>query len=450
MSSSSPLKLPARPSLDHLKQQAYDLQREAKTAGRELQLAEAYHELAKQYGFASWPKFKAHVEFLGDETLQAAIKDIENGDADGLRRLLATSSSLIHSRAPNGYTLLHFASGSKTERNPRRAEVIDVLIDAGLPVDTRLPGGETSLHFAATFPDTERVNALLRRGARPDLCAAGDGGTPLVHALFYGHADVADLLAQQAILPRNLRVAAGLGRIDLIERFFEERRSLTSDAGAHREFYRCHDGFPSWTVGNNPDEIIGEAFAYAAKNGRREAVLWFLDVLRIDINTRPYRNSTALHWAAFRGRREVVELLIEHGADVDIHDDAYNGYPWGWAGQKNHMELERYLIGHSRNLDIFQACNFNAGVDVVRRMLDRDPALVHARQGDPPSCGRHCRGTALHEAVDWWKPDVARLLLDRGADINARTEKGATPLAIALERKNDDAIELLKSCGGVM
>ena len=53
--------LPERPNLQHLKNQAKDLLR----AGGAASLAEAQFQIARSYGFASWPKLKAHVESLG-------------------------------------------------------------------------------------------------------------------------------------------------------------------------------------------------------------------------------------------------------------------------------------------------------------------------------------------------------------------------------------------------
>ena len=50
--------LPERPNLRHLKDQAKDLFH----GGQAVSLAEAQFKLAREYGFASWPKLKAHVE----------------------------------------------------------------------------------------------------------------------------------------------------------------------------------------------------------------------------------------------------------------------------------------------------------------------------------------------------------------------------------------------------
>jgi hypothetical protein len=54
--------LPARPNLDHLKKQAKELLQTLKEQDPDAQLVDAQHALAREYGFPSWPRLKAHVE----------------------------------------------------------------------------------------------------------------------------------------------------------------------------------------------------------------------------------------------------------------------------------------------------------------------------------------------------------------------------------------------------
>jgi len=62
------------------------------------------------------------------------------------------------------------------------------------------------LHQAGYANDCEVARLMLAAGARTDLVARGDGGTPLVAALFWGHREVSELLGRE---PHNLRVGAG-------------------------------------------------------------------------------------------------------------------------------------------------------------------------------------------------------------------------------------------------
>src|SRR5262249_57678479 len=88
------------------------------------------------------------------------------------------------------------------------------------------------------------AEAAREGGGDRSLAARGDGGTPLVAALFWGHREVVDLLGVE---PRNLRVAAGLGRVDEIDAL-----AGTPEAAAHRAFYRPHGGGPGGAAPARP------------------------------------------------------------------------------------------------------------------------------------------------------------------------------------------------------
>src|SRR5689334_14613163 len=87
--------LPDRPNLRHLKDQAKDLLKTREATS----ITAAQHKLARLYGFASWPKLKAHVESLAEiGQLKQAI------DTNDLVRVqtLMTRNPALHS-APLGY-----------------------------------------------------------------------------------------------------------------------------------------------------------------------------------------------------------------------------------------------------------------------------------------------------------------------------------------------------------
>jgi hypothetical protein len=65
---------------------------------------------------------------------------------------------------------------------------------------------------------------LLTAGAPVDVSARGDGGTPLVVAPFWGHREAAEILAA----PGNLRVAAGLGNLALLDELLITKGKLAS------------------------------------------------------------------------------------------------------------------------------------------------------------------------------------------------------------------------------
>lgn len=114
-------------------------------------------------------------------------------------------------------------------------------------------------------------------------------------------------------------------------------------------------------------------------------------VLRSDpavVHSRDDQGMPPLYIAALYRNRPAIELLLEHGAELDIFACCY---------------LER---------------NEDGG-----RLLANDAALVHATTPD----GR----TPLHYAAQKGNTDFARTLLQHGADVNAREANGSTPLTEA-------------------
>src|ERR1700733_11236708 len=87
--------LPDRPNLRHLKDQARDLLK----AGEAESLTDAQFKIARLYGFASWPKLKAHVDSLNEV---GELKEaIDTNDVDRVKTLM-TRNPALH-RAPLGY-----------------------------------------------------------------------------------------------------------------------------------------------------------------------------------------------------------------------------------------------------------------------------------------------------------------------------------------------------------
>jgi ankyrin repeat protein len=91
----APQPLPDRPNLRHLKDQAKDLLK----AGGAASLADAQFQIARLYGFASWPKLKAHVE--SSEEVGRLKEAIDTNDIVRVQTMMMRNPALH--RAPLGY-----------------------------------------------------------------------------------------------------------------------------------------------------------------------------------------------------------------------------------------------------------------------------------------------------------------------------------------------------------
>jgi ankyrin repeat protein len=265
--------------------------------------------VARQHGFASWAALRRHAAGLRDsgEPFARAYRAVEAHDVDGLRAQLETFPDLAAAIGTNGNDLLGMAGATCDER------LVRVLLDAGADPTRGNAHGWTPLHQAAYSNLPLLARMLLDEGVPVAVSARGDGGTPLIVALFWGHREVSELLSEHGVHPRNLRAAAGLGRVELVEELVAPNGRLTADARAHRAYYRPHSGFPDWRPSDDPQEVLDEALAWAARSNR-VAVLEPLVVRGARPDADVYRGS-ALMWAAATGRAAAVRRLIELGAD---------------------------------------------------------------------------------------------------------------------------------------
>ena len=344
---------------------------------------------AREHGFETWDDLTSRVNLLASRTdvawtepFMTAFGALRSGDVAGFEKLLRANPSLANERGTNGNTLLNLAvSVAGKPEWKGGVSAIEALLAAGADVNDANDRGSTALHQAAYSNKPEIANILLARGAALDAESHGAGGTPLITALFWGHREVADLLGRHAVSPNNLRAAAGLGILELVEDCFSGDRTLTAEAGAARGFYRPHSGFPDWQPSTDSQEVLDEALVWACKSNRvsvferlvragaqldadpyrgtpliwaaacnrREAATWLLDH-GAKVNQKGTfgglthgQGVTALHMAAQSGHMPMVKLLVERGADRSIKDDLYHSTAEGGAEYFGQVEVRDYL-----------------------------------------------------------------------------------------------------------
>jgi ankyrin repeat protein len=444
--------LPARPNLDHLRREARDLLRAAQAgdpaaAGRIAAvsaaptLASAQLALAREYGFASWARLKAEVQARttdlarqAEAFCEASIRDwtgraarmlaanpelagynlataVILGDAARVRTELARDPGLAtRVDARTGWTALHAACASQWNRlDPARTDgllaVARLLLDAGADPNGHAPGrpgrggGWTPLRCAVAGAANPPVVALLlERGAVPDdhdLYLAGFGGDDHESLrLLAATADVAATAEQALAAPLSLHDTEGV--------------RLLLEAGADPRRYHDDDGEPA------------SAAYEAVRSGCSAELLGLLLAHGADPDQPGPDGRSPFTLATVQGRADLAAVLLEHGAADDTTD------------------TDRFLAALQR-----------ADQRAVREQLAQDPglpgrigaaqqaaALIRAAEtghtvalaqmldlGFPIDAHGGDHGiTALHAAAYAGSADAARLLLERGAAVEARDE----------------------------
>jgi Ankyrin repeats (3 copies) len=362
-------RLPSNPNLDHLKHQAKDLLQEhpARTPGvaqriREfhprfgratdaeifdahLSLSDAQLAIAREYGFPSWARLKAHIEKpalsdqlnlphherIEDATFRRAVALLDRGDVAGLRAHLHQHPNLVHQHVTfeggnyfRNPTLLEFIAENPVRHGTLPDNIVrvaKVILDAG--------GEPSALNETLMLVSTGSVprECGMQLPLIDLLCDYGADPNSAIHAAaLHG-----ELEALDALIGRggriDLPVAAALGRIE------EACRLLPGTSSEDRHL----------------------ALALAAQFGHVEIVRLLLDAGENPNRYNPvggHSHTTPLHQAAGAGHGELVRLLVERGARFDLKDILWQATPADWARHAGRTEIEAYLrhkVGSEKN-----------------------------------------------------------------------------------------------------
>ena len=149
---------------------------------------------------------------------------------------------------------------------------------------------------------------------------------------------------------------------------------------------------------------------------------------------------TVLARACSHSTPEVVDLLLDHGADLNERD-AWGTLPlYGALGNRTMM---LHLLKRGATADVKMAIDMDR-LDVAQRILKEDPTQVHIRYGTGL--------TLLHDSarVGDTRVRAMELLLNYGTDINAVTNWGARPLHLAVFHGNTQAAAFLIDHGALL
>lgn len=276
------------------------------------------------------------------------------------------------------------------------------------------------LHVAAAGGKKEVVEDLLAKGADPNLPDANQR-TPLHWAALSGKADAAAVLLAKGADPNAsdkrqstpLYWAAGTGRKDVV--------ALLLAKGANPNA-RCF-------FDRTPIDI-------PAVRGDKDTVDLLL-AKGADIRAADKGGSTVLHYAVQGSSTALVKLLLEKGLDPNVRNEA-GCAPLHFAS----------IYGRADNAEALLAKGADPkAVDDVGRQPLHCAAYGMGRRFDYQA-GASSEGKKIVGDMTQGRLRIVKMLLDRGADPNAKDAKGNTPLSLASSERYRDIVALLKGTGG--
>ena len=410
---------------------------------------------------------------------------VRRGDEAAVRALIRNRSA-VNESAADGTTALHVAAKSD------HPGMLKLLIGAGARVNAADRYGITPLALAAMNGSAAAVAALLDAGADAGG-RVGDGETVLMAAARTGRTEAARLLLDRGADP-NAREpwlgetaamwAAGENHGEMV-RLLASRKADLNVRSAVPEFPKVKVDLATMVTTALPRGGL-TALMFAARQGARDGAVALAES-GAPLDTTDPDGTTALVIAIINAHFDVAAALIDKGANVDLADSAGMG-PLYAAIDMQHQEpmINRPLQKRSGRLqarDVVSAllargANPNAQLRtplLMRQHSDGDPTLgsgatplmraakaadialmreLLTNRADPRLTLRNGT-TALHMIVaragrnapsEATAMEAAGLLIEHGADLQAATDAGQTPLHAAIGR-GDGLIRLLVEKG---
>lgn len=295
-------------------------------------------------------------------------------------------------RNPKGFSVLTYTA------KEGKKEIFEELMKCDIEIDINEKDSSTNensaLSAAILFKQKEMINLILAQNKIDVDCQSSNKMTPLIIASVHG---------MQSVVKKLLKMKAKV----------------------------------------NFQNEYGETALYSATYyGHFEIVQLMVEKYKADVNLHTVLGQTVLQMAIMKGHKKIAKFLIEHGATNDkvgleVSEDGKitlaEGSPEVYkflADYSPNPEKLKTSLGKEYALELCKAASED-DTDRIKELIKMGAEVNQFHSVGGRSC------SALHFACKLGKKEAAKLLIEQGADINAKTYSGKTALELVKEKKDD-------------
>ncbi|XP_071111355.1 serine/threonine-protein phosphatase 6 regulatory ankyrin repeat subunit C-like [Haliotis cracherodii] len=388
----------------------------------------------------------------------------EMGDLSRVEVILSQGGTDINCKDKIGRTPVMWAAGNGHK------EVVEILVSKGAKVSIVDKFGNNILHSAGRGGDVEVVQYVLSHDM-VDINGRGScRRTPVMLAAEKGHIEIVKLLVDKGgdmslVGKRHeniLHLACLCGQIEVVKYVLSQDIVDINSRGRKRKT-------PVMLAARNGHKEVVEllvkkganlSLAYNAAgsnvlhlacfNGHVDVVKYLLSQNAVDVNSRGWKQRTPVMRAAHSGNKEVVELLVNKGADLSLLNKKGSNIlhlvcQWG------ELEVVKYILlqntveinsrGYKKRTPMMWAA-VKGHKEVVELLVNKgaDASLVDKRGNN-----------ILHLACQMGQMEVVKYIVSKViVDVNAKNKKRETAANIASSQGRGDMKDLLVSHGSHM
>ena len=298
--------------------------------------------------------------------------------------------------------------------------------------------GHTTLYCAARAGNVTGVRFLTEQGAEPDI-SQRTKSTALHVASFYGHDDVVRCLLESGA---DYRVKNGGNSTAEDEAYNDSVKDAFTEM-KQSPYVRAAADEIDWFLNNTIEQHIDEVYYTqrqtllhcASKKGYLDLVRLFVEKFSADLDIQDINSNSALHLAAYGGHMDIVNYLLTRGCDSTLVNR------WGLTAEQ---EGSKY---GSTMTDNFQRMRDQDMFEMARNGVDWWFRYYFGTTS--PNATDSNGVSLLYHACRHNQYDIAKWLLDQGANVNIQMEQSprSTPLHGAKYHGRLKIVELLLEYG---